>query len=124
VTTSTQFFRLGAGVRQSFLQSADHLVDLYGAADIGFQSQSAEVITVQGGSPTLKVSASGFSLAAGPGLRLWVRDQIAVGYAARFRLTYLSGPIGSLMSPPNASITDGSSTQIGFDGTFQVLGVF
>ena len=43
------------------------------------------------GMPTVTGSAAGFSLALGPGLRLWVHDQIAIGYVARLRINYLSG---------------------------------
>ena len=70
------------------------------------------------------VSAAGFSLALGPGLRFWVHEQIAVGYVARFRLTYLSGDSGALAVTTADAQTSASATTIGFDGTFQILGVF
>jgi hypothetical protein len=124
ITRSGQAVRIGAGVRHSFVHSADRLVDLYGAGDVGFESRSAEIPLVGAMTPTQTVSAAGFSLAVGPGLRLWVHDQIALGYAARLRLTYLSGDGGSLEAPATASTTATSATAIAFDGTFQILGVF
>lgn len=124
VTTSAQLLRIGAGLRHSFVQSADRLVDLYGAGDVSFDYQSAEVPSTGGTMPTQSTSAAGFSLALGPGLRLWVHDQIAVGYVARLRVTYLSGGAGALSATPTDSPIDASVTQIGFDGTFQILGVF
>jgi len=122
-TSSTSFFRLGAGLRHTLFQSADRVVDLFGAADASFESRSAEVI-IGSPTPTQNVSVSGFSLALGPGVRFWVHSQIAVGYVARFRLTYLSGDGGVFQAPPTADTNSVSQTQIGFDGTFQVLGVF
>ena len=125
VTESKQHLRLGAGARYTFLQSADRRVDLLGAADLGFAYQSAEVPTPTGTTPTVSVSASGFSLAAGPGLRFWVHEQIALGYVARLRLTYLSGGAGVFPPDmPTANPTESSSTSIAFDGVFQILGVF
>jgi hypothetical protein len=124
VTTSAQLFRLGAGVRPTFIRSADRRVDLFGAAEASFEYRSGEVPSTGGSSPTTSVSAAGFSLAVGPGLRFWVHEQIAIGYAARFRLTYLSGDAGALASVPSADASSSSTTAIGFDGTFQLLGVF
>jgi hypothetical protein len=124
VTTSTQLFRLGAGFRPTFIRSADRLVELYGAADASFEYRSADLPATGGSSPTASVSAAGFSLALGPGLRLWVHEQIALGYVARFRLTYLSGDAGALGAAVTGDQTSGGATAIGFDGTFQILGVF
>jgi hypothetical protein len=124
VGTSIQTFRLGFGVRQAFLTTADRRVELYGAGDISFDHQSAEVPSTSGMTPTDSLSASGFSLALGPGLRFWVHDQISIGYLARFRLSYLSGSAGALLSPPVDDTVDGSLTRIGFDGVFQILAVF
>jgi hypothetical protein len=124
VSTSAQLFRLGAGVRPTFIHSADRLVDLYGAAEASFEYLSAEVPSTGGSSPTTSVSAAGFAVAAGPGLRLWVHEQIAIGYVARLRLTYLSGDRGALGPAPSADASSSSTTAIGFDGTFQILGVF
>jgi hypothetical protein len=124
VTTSTQLFRLGAGLRPTFVRSPDRLVELYGAADASFEYRSAGVPATTGASPTTSVSAAGFSLALGPGLRLWVHEQIAIGYVARFRLTYLTGDTGGLGTAGSGDQTTGSATAIGFDGTFQILGLF
>jgi hypothetical protein len=124
VTTSAQLFRLGAGVRPTFIRSADRRVDLFGAAEASFEYRSGEVPSTGGSSPTTTVSAAGFSLAVGPGLRFWVHEQIAIGYVARLRLTYLSGDAGALASVPSADASSSSTTAIGFDGTFQILGVF
>ena len=124
LTTSAQLLRIGAGLRHSFVQSADRLVDLYGAGDVSFDYQSAEVPSTGGMMPTQTMSVAGFSLALGPGLRLWVHDQIAVGYVARLRVTYLSGGAGALSATPTDNPIDASITQIGFDGSFQILGVF
>jgi hypothetical protein len=124
MSTSTQRFRLGGGLRASFVHSADRLVDLYGAADLTFEYRSAELPVNSGSAPTTTVNAAGFSLAAGPGLRLWVHPQIAVGYVARLRVTYLGGAAGALASTAAADATSASAVAIGFDGTFQVLAVF
>jgi hypothetical protein len=124
ITTSTQLFRLGAGLRPTFVRSADRLVELYGAADASFEYRSADLPATGGSSPTASVSAAGLSLALGPGLRLWVHEQIALGYVARFRLTYLSGDAGALGATVSDDQTSGSATSIGFDGTFQILGLF
>jgi len=124
LTTSAQLLRIGAGLRHSFVQSADRLVDLYGAGDVSFDYQGVEVPSTGGMMPTQTTSVAGFSLALGPGLRLWVHDQIAVGYVARLRVTYLSGGAGALAAPPTDNLIDASITSIGFDGTFQILGVF
>jgi len=124
ITTSTQTVRLGAGIRLPFVQTSDRRVDLYGAADISFDYKSGDAIATSGTTPTASVSASGFSLAAGPGLRLWVHDQVAIGYVARLRVTHLSGQAGALPEPPTDDPADVSLTQIVFEGTFQLLGVF
>jgi len=124
VTASAQLFRLGAGVRPTFIRSADRRVDLFGAAEASFEYKSGEVPSTGGSSPTTAVSAAGFSLAVGPGLRFWVHEQIAIGYVARLRLTYLSGDAGALAVVPSADASSSSTTAIGFDGTFQILGVF
>jgi hypothetical protein len=123
-TESAQLVRVGAGARYTFVQSADRMVDLYGAGDVSFEYRSAEIPLVGGPMPTESVSAAGFSLAAGPGLRLWVHERLALGYAARLRMTYLSGEGGVFAAPATASTIDASATAIGFDGTFQILGVF
>jgi hypothetical protein len=123
-TISEQAFRLGAGVRQPILRSADRRVDLYGAGDAAFVYKSAETESTMAGMPTATGSASGFSLALGPGLRLWLHDQIAIGYVARLRVTYLSGALGALATVPNENPTDASLTDIGFDGAFQLVGIF
>ena len=124
ITTSEQTFRLGAGVRQPIVRSADRRVDLYAAADAAFVYQGAETKSTMAGMPTATGSAAGFSLALGPGLRLWVHDQIAIGYVARLRITYLSGALGALATAPNDDPTDASLTEIRFDGAFQLLGIF
>jgi hypothetical protein len=121
-TTSRQSLRIGAGVRQPFVRSADGRVDLFGAMDFSFEHRSAEL---PGATTDQSSSASGFSLALGPGLRLWVHDQIAIGYTARLRMTYLSGSAAALTN--NASIDptlDTTLSAVAFDGTFQLLGIF
>jgi hypothetical protein len=120
VTTSAQALRLGAGVRQPFARSADRRLDLFGAMDLSFEHRSVEL---PGATVNTSASASGFSLALGPGLRLWVHEQIAIGYAARLRVTYLSGASGALTNGVDPTI-DTTLTSIAFDGTFQLLGVF
>ena len=125
ITSSQQLFQLGVGLRHPFLRSADRRVDLYGAADASFDYASVEVpTTTSAGMPTATSSAAGFSLALGPGLRLWVHDQIAIGYVARLRVAYLTGSAGALTATPSDNPTDASTTAIGFDGVFQVLGIF
>ena len=124
ITSSQQLLRLGAGLRHPLVRSADRRVDLYGAADASFDYVSVEAPTTTAGMPTATGSAAGFSLALGPGLRLWVHDQIALGYVARLRVAYLSGAMGALDAMPSANPTDSSLTAIGFDGAFQLLGVF
>jgi hypothetical protein len=99
-TTSSSSLSLGGGVRYTFVSANDGRLDLFGAGDVGIVYSSVD-------------SASGFTVAAGPGLRLWVTDHVAVGYLARFRLTKLSGSNGA-----------GDATTAGFGGTFQILGVF
>ena len=123
-TISEQIFRLGAGLRQPIVRSADRRVDLYGAADAAFVYKGAETASTMAGMPTTTGSAAGFSLALGPGLRLWLHDQIAIGYVARLRISYLSGEQGALATVPNDNPTDASLTEIRFDGAFQLLGIF
>ena len=123
-TISAQTFRLGAGLRQPMLRSADRRVDLYGAADAAFVYKGAETESTMAGMPTATGSAAGFSLALGPGLRLWVHERIAIGYVARLRVTYLSGTRGALATVPNENPTDASLTEILFDGAFQLVGIF
>ena len=117
---SDQTFRLGVGVRQGFVRTADRRAELYGAADVSFDYKSTEL----GGNPSPSFSAAGFSLALGPGVRLWVTDQISIGYVARFRLAFLSGEAGALVTPAIDDPSDAKLTQIGFDGVFQILAVF
>jgi hypothetical protein len=124
VSTSMQLLRLGAGVRQAFLRTADRRVELYGAADVSFDYRSAELPSTSGSSPTDSLSAAGFSVALGPGVRLWLHDQISIGYVARFRLAFLSGETGVLAATPVDDPSDGKLTQIGFDGVFQILAIF
>jgi hypothetical protein len=122
-STSVSTFRLGAGLRYAFLSSADRRVDLFGAADLAAVFRSAENVAPDGSQAPTQ-SATGATLALGPGLRLWVHDQLAVGYVARLRLDYLSGEVGALTTPPSAESDSASATSIGFDGVFQLLGVF
>ena len=124
ITIAEQILRLGAGVRQPIVRSADRRVDLYGAADATFVYKGTEAQSTMAGMPTATGSAAGFSLALGPGLRLWVHDQIAIGYVARLRITYLSGEQGALATVPDDNPTDASLTDVRFDGAFQLLGVF
>jgi hypothetical protein len=123
-TSSAQFLRLGVGLRPTLATSADGIVDLYGAADASFNYQSAEVVSSGMTTPTTTVSATGFSMALGPGLRFWLHERIAIGYVARLRMTYLTGEAGVFQATATDSPTDASATTIGFDGTFQILGVF
>ncbi len=48
LTTSAQLLRIGAGLRHSFVQSADRLVDLYGAGDVSFDYQGARSLRPAG----------------------------------------------------------------------------
>jgi hypothetical protein len=106
VTTSSSSFALGAGVRYTLVSANDGRLDLFGAGDVGFVHAGTSMLGTS-------ASASGFTVAAGPGLRLWVTDHVAVGYLARFRLTQLAGSDGN-----------GDATTAGFAGTFQILAVF
>ena len=124
-TQSASALRIGGGLRYTFLQSADRTVDLFGAIDASFEYRGAEIPPPAGTSmPAQTVSASGLSLALGPGLRLWVHENVALGYTARFRTTYLSGETAVATPTPTETTGDASSTDIGFDGSFQILGVF
>jgi hypothetical protein len=120
-TTSTRALRFGAGVRYAFLRTADRRVDLYAAGDIDVVFSNAEIPS---GPTAPDLSATGFSLAAGPGLRFWIHEHLALGYLARFQLTHLSGPQGGLVNPPTNDVTPVSSNTLGFAGTFQLLGMF
>jgi hypothetical protein len=123
VRTASQLLRLGAGVRHTILQTADRRAELFGAADVSFDYRSAEM-PGSGSTPTDTLSAAGFSLALGPGVRWWILDQVSLGYAARFRFLFLSGEAGVFTMPPVDVTTDGTLTQVGFDGVFQILAIF
>jgi hypothetical protein len=69
-------------------------------------------------------SASGFVFAAGPGLRIWVVDGLAVGYQTRLRYVSLTGDGAAASSEDvfrNAS--DITASSLGIDGRFSI-GVF
>jgi hypothetical protein len=122
-TSSASTFRIGAGVRHTLLHSADRRVDLFGAADVSAVFLSATG-TDAAGAGIPERGATGVTFAFGPGLRLWVHEQLALGYAARLRIDYLSGEAGALMSPTTPDANSASATAIGFDGVFQLLAVF
>jgi hypothetical protein len=122
---SSTTFTLSPGVRYTFVSTNEGRVDLYGAGDAGIVYTSADVV-IDGSMPAQSASTFGFTLAGGPGLRVWVFDHLAVGYLARLRLTHVSGGAGAApglaaLLPPD---TDVSVTTFGFDGTFQILAVF
>ncbi len=116
ITNASSAVRFGAGARFTFLRSADHRVELVGAVDAGIVYATAETTGIS------DASASGLTIAAGPGLRFWVHEQIAIGYLARLRFTHLSGDAPAL----GGSVGDGSASgrDVAFAGTFQILGVF
>jgi hypothetical protein len=122
VTTSSTSFALGAGTRYTLMRAADGHVDLFGSGDVGV------VRTSSGTADGASTSLFGLTLAAGLGLRVWVYDNIAVGYLARLRFTRSSGSAqeaGSVLPANGAPAgTDASSDEFGFEGTFQVVGVF
>lgn len=71
-------------------------------------------------------SASGLVVAAGPGLRIWVVDGLALGYQTRLRYTSLKGDgaVASnedFFSDSSNSIT---ASSLGIDGRFSIFGVF
>ena len=130
-TSSTSTFLLGAGVRYPLVRTADRRVELTGLADASFaytsgQAQQTNVpVGITLTSTTANVSANGFSLAIGPGLRFWVTEHLALGYAARLRLTYFSGDSGALgLTMATGATSPGTLTTLAFDGTFQIVGVF
>jgi hypothetical protein len=105
-TASTSAFALGIGARYTLASANEGRVDLFGAADAG-------VVYAGMSMGSTSANASGFTLAAGPGLRLWIFDHLALGYVARLRLTHLAG-----------SNTAPTTTTSGIDGTFQLVGMF
>jgi hypothetical protein len=105
-TMSGSLLAVGAGARYSLLRANDGRVDLYGAGDLGF-------VRTSGRSGSESGSSSGITAGAGPGLRLWIYDHLAIGYVARMRFMKQAGS-----TPP------GDSTVTGLEGAFQVTGVF
>jgi hypothetical protein len=122
-STSSSTFRIGAGVRHTFVHSPDQRVEMFGAADASAVFRSA-MGTDATGNAIPERGAAGVTFAFGPGLRLWVHEQLALGYAARLRVDYLSGEAGAIASPATADTVSASATVIGFDGVFQLLAVF
>ena len=59
ITVSEQTFRLGAGLRQPIVRSADRRVDLYAAADAAFVYKGAETESTMAGMPTATGSIAG-----------------------------------------------------------------
>jgi hypothetical protein len=116
ITQSSSTLRFGAGARYPFLHSSDRRVELIGAVDAAVVYVAANTTGVS------DANASGVTLAAGPGLRFWVHEHIAIGYVARLRLTHLSGDAGTLAGAEADGTASG--TDIAFAGTFQILGVF
>jgi hypothetical protein len=122
---SSTTFTLSPGVRYTFASTNDGRVDIFGAGDAGIVYTSADVVN-DPSMPAQSASTFGFTLAAGPGLRVWIFDHLAVGYLARLRFTHASGGAGAApglaqLLPPDTNV---SATTFGFDGTFQILGVF
>jgi hypothetical protein len=115
--TSASSLLIGVGMRMTFLRAADRHVDLFGAADAGVVYTSSKDTNAD-----VSTSLFGGTIAAGPGLRFWVNDNIAVGYVARVRLTYASGTVDSASNPGSGG--DMSSTDFAIEGSFQLLGVF
>jgi hypothetical protein len=126
-TLSSSAFLLGAGIRYPILQTTDHRVELTGLADAAVAYKSAEGPAAAGAGPVTaetSVSATGFSFAIGPALRLWLTEHLALGYAARLRLTYYSGSAGVLSTPITGDNSAASLTTVALDGTFQIVAVF
>jgi hypothetical protein len=121
---STSTLRFGAGARMPVIRTEDGRVDLFIAGELGLVRGSHEV--VGGPATSYNVSALGLTVAGGPGLRLWVHDHVAVGYAAQFRVTHLGGKAGAFpqLTTGTAPNTDASSTDLALEGAFQLLGVF
>jgi hypothetical protein len=123
-TISSTSFRLAPGVRYTFVRASDGRVDLYGAGEAGVVYMSGDAVA-SGSTQSVSGSAFGFTLAAGPGLRIWIFDHLAIGYAALARLSHLSGQAAAF---PDASQIDpsasASSTSFTLEGNFQILGVF
>jgi hypothetical protein len=122
---SASLFRLGAGVRYPLLRTEDGRVELFGAGELGLVRRTREVSSGGGGSAT-NVSAWGPSLAAGPGLRLWVHEHLAIGYVAEFQVIHLAGDQAAFPAAGANDITGvhAETTDVNLVGTFQLLGVF
>jgi hypothetical protein len=122
--TASSLFRLGAGARYPLLRTEDGRVELFGAGEVGLNRRTREVST--GGGSSANVSAWGPTLAAGPGLRLWVHEHVAIGYVAEFQVNHLSGDAAAFPSVGANDISGvhAETTDITLVGTFQLLGVF
>jgi hypothetical protein len=115
--------RVGVGARLPLLRPGDGRVALFLDGEAGLVSREAAVINSSG--MPASSNASGTTWAAGPGLRLWVGNHLAVAYVTRLRGTYLSGAAAALPEAPTASPDQAASaTNYQLEGTFQVLGVF
>jgi hypothetical protein len=121
---STSTLRVGVGARYAVLHSEDARAELFLAAGLGVVRVSNEVPTSPGSAQNY--TATGPSVAAGPGLRFWIHERIALGYVAQFRVTHLSGQVGAFpeLQLVTGSVDDASSTNISLEGTFQILGIF
>jgi hypothetical protein len=117
---------LGAGARYALARSADRRVELFGGGELSFVRATVETRLTN--VPSQSSSANGFSFVAGPGLRLWVHEQVAIGYRAGLRWTRLSGPERALdLREPGAEPAGSDPTvvtELGFEGAFQLLGIF
>jgi hypothetical protein len=122
---STSAFRLSAGLRYPLIRTGDGRVDLFAAADAGIVQASNEVPIGSAGDVS-NATAFGFSAAAGPGLRLWIHEHVAIAYTGRARLTHLSGAAGAFAQAAGQAgpDLDAESTDFRFEGSFQILGVF
>ena len=123
ITRSAQLVRLGAGVRHSFVRSADRFADLYGAADASFEYRSAEVIRPAGCHRPRRSPPPASRSRSAPGSACGCTNRSpSATPPASARRTCPAG--GRAPAAPRRGVTDASLTQIGFDGTFQILGVF
>lgn len=116
--------RLLAGARFRVAQTANQRVECILGAEGGLQWVSNKV-TGDFRIGDSENSASGLVLAAGPGLRFWVVDGLAVGYQTRLSYVSLSGD-GAAASREDSfnDATDITSSSLGIDGRFSIFGVF
>ena len=97
-----QTFRLGAGVRQAFLRSADRRVELYGAGDVSFDYPERR----DSHDDAIDFIERRRICSSDPGCDCGSTIRFSIGYVARFRLLFLSGAAG-VLSAADAGDSDG-----------------